>query len=244
MRSLFTLALVLLLAGPALAATYSGSLAYTPGPPPDVDDELNVGPANLQWANYTVQISWTVTDTDVSQPGYPWKYTYTFGHNGGQAGISHVIIEASDEFGLGDIVGLTGATLYPTDPITTHRVTSGNPNMPEDVYGVKFNPLADGLFSMTWSFFSDRVPVWGDFYARCGGKLGGINFAYNYNMDADGSVAGFLSPDTDPSAPPESGTAANHYYFHILRPDNLVPEPATLVLGVAFALVGLGRRVR
>ncbi len=244
MRTAFIFAIVLLLTGSALAATYEGSLTYTPGPPPDVDDELNVGPADLQWANYRVRILWTVTDTDLSQPGYPWKYTYTFEHNGGQAGISHIIIEASTAFGLGDIAGLTGANLYPTDPITTHRVMSGNPNMPEDVYGIKFVPLTDSPISMTWSFFSDRVPVWGDFYARCGGRLGGINFAYNYNLDAGGNAAGFLSPDTDPAASPASGTPANHYYFHILRPDSLIPEPGTLMLVAAAALAGLNRRVR
>jgi hypothetical protein len=210
------------------AATYSGSLTYTPGPPPDVNDELNVGPANLQWVNYTVAISWTVTDTDASYPGYPWKYTYTFGHNGGQAGISHIIIEGSEGMTVADLVGLSGASLYPTDPIGVHQVTSGNPNMPEDINGIKFNPLADSPFGMTWSFFSNRVPVWGDFYARCGGRQGGINFAYNYNLDAGGNASGFLSPDTDPAAAPESGTAANHCHFHILRPDSLIPEPTSL----------------
>lgn len=201
-RGIFLVVALGTLAVAANATMYTGSLTYTPPNPPGTSDELFVGPSNLQWVNYTVGISWTVTDTDTSHPGFPWKYTYTFGHNGTQAGISHVIIEASPGMTVDDMVDLTGASLYPSDPIGEHRVMSGNPNMPEDINGIKFNPLTEGAFSMTWTFFSDRQPVWGDFYARCGGKQGGINYAYNYNMDSLGNESGFLSPDTDPTAIP------------------------------------------
>lgn len=219
----------------ANAALYTGSLTYTPPAPPDVNDGLMVGPPNLQWVNYTLGISWTVTDTDNSYPGFPWKYTYTFGHNGTQAGISHIIIEASEGISSSDITGLEGATITSVGPQT---VQSGNPNMPEDLAGgIRFNPLSSGLFSMTWSFFSNRQPVWEDFYARCGGFAGGINYAYNYNMDSLGVERGFLSPDTDPLDPPSNGSVE----FHILGPD-AVPEPATLSLLAFGGLVLLRRR--
>ena len=219
------------------AATYSGSLTYTPPYPTDSADEVMVGPSNLQWVNYTVSISWTVTDTDNSQPGYPWLYTYNFTLSGSQAGISHVIIESSPEFIASDITGITGASLYSID---SQKANSGNPNMPDDVFGLKFDPLTESPSNMVWSFYSDRAPVWGDFYARCGGKQGGINFAYNYN-NTGGTETGFLSPDTDPSDPASAGTSANHYFYHILRPDT-IPEPATVSLVALGALALFCRR--
>jgi hypothetical protein len=41
---------------------------------------------------------------------------------------------------------------------------SGNPNLPGTLYGVKLTPCEVSTFS--FSIYSDRVPAWGDFYAR------------------------------------------------------------------------------
>jgi hypothetical protein len=220
------------------SSTYTGSLTYNPSVV-DSSDELAVGPSALvQWVGYTVGISWTVTDADTSHPGFPWKYTYTFGHDGSQYGLSHVIIETSEGFSLSDITGLSGASIESIGPQTA---MSGNPNLPEDmVSGIRFAPLTEGPLSMTWTFYSDRQPVWGDFYARCGGHAGQINYAYNYN-NTSGTESGFLSPDTDPTADPSTGTAANHYYYHMLRPDS-VPEPGTLALLALGGLAVIRRR--
>lgn len=230
LTSISVVACVLMLAlASASAETFTGSLQYTPPYPATSSDGLQVGPSNLQWQGYTVTLDWTVTNEDNSQPGFPWKYTYHFAHNGTQTGFSHMVIEASPGMTSDDMQGLTGATLY---SITTQNATApgsqgvgANPNMPESMYGIKLDPLAEGVKDWTATFYSNRVPVWGDFYGRCGGKQGGINFAYNYN-NTDGVEKGFLSPDVDPTAPASNGSLD----FHILRPDSVVPEPSTLVL--------------
>ena len=228
-------------ASTAFAVAYHGDLQYTPPNPPDAGDGLFVGPSNLQWVTYIVGITWDVTNEDTSYPGYPWKYTYTFGHNGFQAGISHIIIEGSQGISLSDITGLTGGT---ASSAGLQRVSSGAPNMPEDVIGIRFHPLAEGQFSMTWSFWSNRAPVWGDFYARCGGKQGGINYAYNYNV---GTGTGSTDPDSDDSTlddvDPTAPAANNSVDFHILRPDSVVPEPSSL-LALLSGLGAIGMLIR
>lgn len=234
-------ALIWCAATTAFAVTYTGSLQYTPPTPPDVGDGLFVGPSDLQWANYTVGISWSVTDADTSYPGYPWKYTYSFDHNGGQAAISHIIIEGSQGISLSDIAGLTGGT---ASSAGLQRVTSGAPNMPEDTIGIRFHPPAEGQFSMTWSFWSNRAPTWGDFYARCGGKLGGFNYSYNYNV---GTGTGSTDPDSNDSTlddiDPTSPAANGSVDFHILRPDSVVPEPSSL-LALLSGLGAIGMLIR
>ena len=74
-------------------------------------------------------------------------------------------------------------------------------------------------------FDSIRMPVWGDFYAKCGGIP--PNEAWN---------EGFATPD--PLDPPADGSIASH----ILVPDSFVPEPTTLSLLVACGLLAARRR--
>ncbi|HUT36856.1 MAG TPA: choice-of-anchor D domain-containing protein [Planctomycetota bacterium] len=234
-------------ARPAHAIAYYGSLQYTPPAPPDPLDGLYVeSPGVQQWVNYTVTLEWWVTNDDSSQSGYPWKYTYRFRHNGGQAGFSHVIVEAAPDFAASNMTALSGATL---SSIGLQTVASGNPGMPEDLYGVRFNPPSSGMYDMTWSFFSTRAPVWGDFYGRCGGA-GGINRAYNYNLSAGGVARGFLDPngsdtlrdDIDPTGPAANGSLD----YHALRPGPatapvpvLATSPAdTSTLQFGYVLVG------
>jgi hypothetical protein len=212
---IFLLCVLVFFISPSHATIYTGSLQYTPPFPPDSGDGLNVQSEDDNWPTYNVSISWTVTNEDTSHPGYPWKYTYTFGHDGNKSGISHIIIEASTNFASTDLEGVTGATF---DSVKTQTVQSGNTGMPEDVYGIRFNPTSSGQYSMTWTFWSTRAPVWGDFYV----KDGGTNYAYNYN-NTGGVINGFVIGDVDPTAPPANGSVD----YHILRPD-AVPEPMTL----------------
>lgn len=223
---------------------YTGSLQYTPPAPEDAADELAVGGPAGQWDAKTITIFWTVTDNDATYAGYPWKYEYRILLSSNDHAYSHLSIEVSDGFSDNDIVGLTNATI---DAIDTQKTGQANQGMPEDYYAIKFNPPEDNLIDWTFWFFSNRVAVWGDGYVRDGGKGGIMNHAYNYNMDENGVETGFLSPDIDPTDPASAGTAENHYFYHILRPDTAVlPEPATLALvGTGFLLlIGIVRRRR
>ena len=143
------------LSASAGASVYSGSLQYTP-PTNGSSDGLRVLGPSGQWDSYTVTMEWTVTDEDTSQPGYPWKYTYHFSHSGTQYGFSHIIIETSSGFTAADMVGLDGAGV---ETIGMQTVMSGNPDMSEDMYGIRFSPGDDGITDLTWTFYSDRAGV-------------------------------------------------------------------------------------
>ena len=228
-----SLLVVFTLAATGHAALYTGSLTYTSPSPPGAGDELYVQGTN--WPGFDVTMSWEVTDADAGAPsGYPWKYSYQFQLSGTQGALSHLIIEASDGFSTSDISGVSGE-MSSSYEIGTQNAGPGNPNMPEAVYGIKFNPSTSDDYDVSWSFYSNRVPVWGDFYAKCG--TANTNTAFNADS---GQTVGFISPDVDPSDSPSAGNSGNHYLYHILRPDSAVPEPSTLVGLVSMGLVGLG----
>ena len=217
--------------------TLSGSLTYTPSAPPDSGDGLWI--TGSTWPDYTVSMTWEVTNEDNTWPGFPWKCTYSFELTSGgnlKGGISHVIIECSEEMSEADIVGVSGGAVLAETPVELQQVSSGNPNMPEDLWGIRLYPISNPVseYEMTWSFWSNREPVWGDFFVKDGGNP--VNIAYNYNKT--GTVEkGFLSPDSDPAVPRTTNPAG---LYHILRPDSRVPEPSSAVLLATLAICLLG----
>ncbi len=212
----------------------SGSLTYTPSVLDSGDGVRVIGDP---WPNYTATMTWEVTNEDNTWPGFPWKYTYSFGlttTNGTlQGGISHIIIECSEALSEVDIAGVSGGVVFDDDPVELQKTGPGNPGMPEDIWGIKFDPISIPVseYEMTWSFWSNREPVWGDFYVKDGN-----NIAYNYNV-TETVETGFLSPDSDPDVPRSSDPAG---LYHILRPDSHVPEPGSFVLLVTAAVGLLG----
>ena len=219
-------------------ATFNANVCL--GSPTTYTGSLSVGGGGLiatgLWNVSSTTLDWVVDDT--TTPG-KWHYSYTL--TVPTHGISHIIIEVSD--GDPDEI-FTFANLFSpsSNPagwigettIDTQIAGGGaNPTMPENMYGIKFNANLEAT-TLTVSFDSDRVPVWGDFYSK-DGKLPGTeiwNTVYN---------AGFGSPDSDPTAPPSNGSVQ----YHILVPDTYIPAPGALMLaGMGTGFVTWLRRRR
>lgn len=162
-------------------------------------------------------ISWTITDNLDGTLTYSYSF---FTATGSQLTPSHFILELSP----GCIVE-GGSECIRFDGDTEFRVDwSGsqpsNPGMPGAIYGVKFD---EGL--STYTFISDRSPVWGHFYAKKGNDSGMWNLGLTGNAAYQENVLYFVPrPDTDEHIPP-------------------IPEPGTMVLlGAGLAVLGLLRR--
>ena len=212
-----------------------GSISYT--------GSLDAADGGLEgtgfWVNdngepawFPASFSWTVTDNENGT----WNYLYNLDVY--RADVSHFILETSDSFGEDNLFNAN----YPgtSVEITTHEASPGveqqpNPFLPQDIYGPKFDigdessPEPD-YTSITISFDSNRDPVWGDFYAKCGktgGQDGTQNTVWNQGLLID-----------DPLAAPDDGSLLGH----VLVPDT-IPEPATMGLMVLSGLMLLRRRL-
>ena len=174
-------------------------------------DQLNwVAPNNTsiyateKWADPATYIKWAITDL-----GGGWlKYEYTW--NAPSKALSHFIIEVSVGATTEDFRNFSWATTEGPKLFDD----SGNPEIPGDIYGIKFDQTAGTFFE--FSFESNRLPTWGDFYA----KDGVVNLPGENKIDVYAYNAGFLLGDGDDGK-------------HIAVPDTqqtLVPEPGMLVL--------------
>jgi hypothetical protein len=214
----------------AQGSMYTGSLSTASSEILGVGAWISPGPTTM---------AWTVQDNSDGS----WNYSYTLTVVSQE--ISHLILETSESFFDSDPYTSTPDDLFNLTvgqgsvgdiEIKNHLgLSPGNPNMPDDVYGIKFDDTAGLVLQV--SFDSVRSPVWGDFYAKDGGSP--TLQAWN---------AGLTKPDSDPLALPSDGSLDNH----ILVPDTfkqtVIPEPGTLliwsVLGALGTAFGWWRRRR
>jgi hypothetical protein len=196
----------LLLVSSAQAVLYSGSLSSQTGQIDGVGGWIDPGHTTIEWQVW-------------DNPDFSWHYEYTL--TVPQSDVSHFIIELSESATADHIFNLQGP--FAGTEVKLHSgPSSGNPDMPGDLFGIKFDGVTGTTVSL--SFDAWRMPVWGDFYAKCGATP--PNQAWNM---------GFLN--TDPPDPPSSGTIDNH----ILVPDTYIPEPVTLLL-LALGTVALKKK--
>ncbi len=249
------------LASPALGVSFSGTLS--------TDDAFNslTGAAQTPWEAGT-SLGYTVS-RDSTDDWWHYEYTFTVPSKG----LSHIIFEASS----GDDP-FTAANLKPPLP-SGYEVkdfgplepdANSNPGLLWDVYGIKFNiggqEAPGGPLVYDIEFYSDRAPMWGDFYAKDGKhQIGqgpdGIRldvYAYNSGIGladpAFAALLGYIDGDGVPLAVFDGVnvpySAAN---LHLLVPDTIsdnppppppaVPEPLT-VTAMVLGSAGLGRYVR
>lgn len=154
-------------------------------------------------------------DIEVVENG--WVYSYAI--DDGDKDISHLIIEVTEDYPE-PLIGHNGEFLDPM--LFTH---AGNLEMPEDIFGVKIDHGADYI-----SFWSDRAPVYGDFFAKSGYDPNSEEWTFAYNSGLTDHYS-------------------ESYLDFIVRPDGdgtiVTPEPASMALmGIGLGAVVWARRRR
>ena len=114
--------------------------------------------ATQQWADGGFVIDWEIS---FSFARGQWTYKYTIEVTDKE--LSHFILEVTNDAQPFSILGGTSTPIE--GPTTYSGADPSNPQMPNPVYGVKFN---FGSGRVTYTIVTDRAPVWGVFYTKDG----------------------------------------------------------------------------
>lgn len=218
-QSLVACVLLLIMLPLSVSADPITGSRSTPGPPSTPDGV--VAADGWDENNGGFKIEWLIA---LSSDGTYYDYTYTISDEDGTTpiapGLSHWILEVTPGIGIGSFsdIDVDPEGNPPVEgPKTWYAKTQPNPDMPYDIYGIKFD------VGNTVTFTSTQRPVWGDFYAKDGRHSGIWATAWN---------AGFGS-DPDPDDPDFEG-----FTPWIPTPDGVIPEPSTILL-VTLSFVGI-----
>lgn len=185
-------------------ADLSGSLSTTDG---GLVSNWNTGESTLSWNVEQLNDGW-----------FRYSYTLTVA---GDPDISHVMIEVSESFGAENLRNVT-TSLKANIGIPANN--SGNPGMPANADWnnlIKFEETSGT--SQTIVFESDRVPVWGDFYAKGGNGPHLYNSGLGYTDPLDAAADGVHWTQLDTAS-----------VAHLLVPDTYthhMPLPGAMLLG-------------
>lgn len=239
---------------PAATQTWTGTLTW---------DATIV--ATPDWNQPGTSLTWTVTWHDFAEPSWAGWYRYQYDWTNASGGsLSHFIIEVSDDaenglpaFDMANSMDFSGPAYNGHAPgeieVGYFGAGTDNPNIPATFYGLKFG-TDDEANSETVSFYSRRVPVWGDFYAKDGDSSSGtdtdpwLDFSTAWNT-------GFIQDDSDPSidvypikiiVDGKYNSTDTEGWGHVAVPDSeySVPEPATWLLLLSTAAAGAMARRR
>ncbi len=257
----------------ALSATMaSATVDYTTLPwTGSLDTSGITGTLPDLWPDGSMSIAWDVSRSiGPEDEYYTWHYQYTVTVPGGKA-VSHLTFEVSDGVGAGDVQNVAfaddGVSVNANTSFGTYRPgDKGEPGLPADMYGMKFeNPLEGGDLGtgiLQFSFDTLRTPVWGDFYAKDGVDDGTNLAAWNTGFRDTYPGNSSDNTDEDPDIYVYGGEGGSTPYFadsylaHILVPDSMVmdaggglhpavPElPPTLLAAMLPAVGLLVRRLK
>ncbi len=168
--------------------------------------------ATQQWDNGGFNIDWVIAQGDDD------LWTYTYNVTGDTKGLSHLILEVTED---DDPFNIYSGTSIPYEGPREWSLSTSDPLMPNPIYGVKFD---FGDTKVTYTMVTDRAPIYGVFYTKDGKDGGADVVAWSNALNSsDFKTSGDLTV-TDFIARPDGGGAP-------------VPEPATMLL-LGTGLVG------
>jgi len=174
----------------------------------EVSSRIEPGPLH-----FILEVSHAMNGNNVDQFIWDTHYYYTVG--------SGPLTEADMAF--------EGPHWWYADALTPGNTNSngngGDPNLPANIYGIKFffgDPEEQDFHY--FSFMSTQPPVWGDFYTKDGKQGGVVCTAWNSGIGVEGE-------------------GPRDFTGWIPTPDN-IPEPSSLLLLVLGSSAVLGSKLR